>query len=910
MLPSTDAYDYLVVVPTVAEPDVLVAAMRRHILHRAPRTLFVLSANPISVERSQQALSAITDLWAGRADPEDGCALVEVNAGAPVGFARAVNAGLRAASGLPPITVVINDDAHVCTGWLLGLRSALDTDTVKLTGEPGNPDRDAADYGRIGFVGPVSDVVAGVQNLGLDKNQRAAAAGDPDGFAYQVRQGNPGAVLACDFLSGFCIAVKREALLDVTELNDEGEPCLFDERFGVGGYEDNDLVVRAENAGWRCAVAGEVFVRHVGHQTLDKHFPGQMRGTAIGNRLSYMRKHATMTQAPDQKCVAVYRFGPRVAHDLVLMRESLRGVGRLVDGVAVLLTSNPVEVARAFDWQQLQQQGALSPHEVALVKACNGAEPAAVEEAFSAWVYSVLRWGTEGRDWDLSVEVWLGEPNERVERNRSIEMGESLGADWLLSVDHDEAPEPRIERTHIQRAMTHPDPLVRAWDFAWLNHWDQPHLVRVDSPWSDPDYRYSMRGFRLWRVCKASPRRIMAGNPIGLHCGNCPDHDPTAKRVLNFRWRHFGYLRAEDRRRKQANYQAIDPSPDAALTGGSYDHLVERGQMRMETLFPATGIGFSMLVHAGEKPEDIARHLDGMHGMADDIALVWTEEDPEIPASLLELTRLHGARWIHHPLADNFAEARNAGLDALRGRKEIGWAVMLDPDEHFDEPFTNLVSMRRMAECATTYGWLFRFVNHRQGQAPSMSDTPRMVRLDPEGRMRYDGRVHEGFHKAAQSFSPAYRPAPFVMHNPGLAGDDLAQERKLRFYQRLLIKQLEEDPLHAGSWLSLGLQLENDGHMDEALTCFERATKCGSDGYLPPIELAQHYLRRAAALYRFGMERLHPGHFRHESASAVAKQVIDIGRPLMLSGLARRGQAPVLPPVLPPFPGDAPPQGE
>ncbi|MGO9882155.1 MAG: glycosyltransferase family 2 protein, partial [Solirubrobacteraceae bacterium] len=43
----------------------------------------------------------------------------------------------------------------------------------------------------------------------------------------------------------------------------------------------------------------------------------------------------------------------------------------------------------------------------------------------------------------------------------------------------------------------------------------------------------------------------------------------------------------------------------------------------------------------------------------------------------VEIARRYGARVIHHPWRDDFAQARNAALDAARGE----WILYIDADE-------------------------------------------------------------------------------------------------------------------------------------------------------------------------------------------------------------------------------------
>lgn len=934
--------DYLIVVPTCADPAILVPTVRRLLLYAEPRTRIVLSVNSADSAKADHAVAACRALPV----PPGVCLDLFEDGKGPVGFAPAVNAGLRWAQdasgvgrfgvevfkpGLATLNIILNDDVRVTAGWQRGLQAAVETPTVRIPADPvgpdgkTRPDRDAKAYGKIGLVGPVSDRVAGMQAVTLNQPVTEATV---DTVAAQHRLTTAGEVLAADFLSGFCVGLSFDALADLAEtwLDLSGPMVedgairrfattwgLFDERFRIGGYEDNDLCVRAELAGWRCAIAGEVFVHHLGHQTIDN-YPGQLRGMA--NRLTYLQKWENDPRVSGRKLVACYRVKFETVQDVHYLRTSIARLGSLADGIALLLTNNPLEIQGDPAFQA--EVGSLPDADQRMLQGCSGADVTGVRRAVEAWVRET--WGSatkRPRALAATVDVWQAPWNERDERNRAIEMAEGLGADWILSVDADESIEPRVDRTLLDRIMGHPDPMVRSFDFSWLNHWDSPRLVRQDPPWGDGGtYRGGMRGFRMWRVCKAAPRRILSGNEIGLHCGNVPMHDPLACRVSGLRFRHYGYLRLQDRARRFERYTRLDPNPDAVLTGGGYGHLVHEEGMRVAPLVVQDGIGLSMLVHAGERVEDVARHLDVLHALVDRAVLVWTspidegDEHGGVPEELREIARLFGAEIVLHPLDDDFAGARNAGLDALRPWAEpdprtgrpptLGWVWSVDPDEHLQDWFSDSVAIRRMAEASDVYGWMLRFANLRPdgGGAATMSETIRMVRIDPGNLMRWHGRVHEGFDRALSAIAatgerPTLRTAPFVAVNPGLGGDDVALERKTRFYQRLLLKTLDEDWDNPNAWVALGMQFENDGHTAKAVGCYERALLCEhGEGYLPYRELMLHHLRRARVFAARSMELVGQGHPYHAVAAECYRWLRENAQEQPKVGLARRGQAP------------------
>lgn len=936
-LPLVRSVDLAVVVPSCGDPGTLVPGVRRMLQHddgRRVRVIVVL--NPDRPERAAESRQMID---AARAARPDGPTVEFVELPGPAGFAAAVNAGVARACDAgspPPFVAVVNDDVRVTAGWIGECLAAFDATEVVCTGDAFAPDgsrprRPASlAVGRIGMVGPCSDVVAGVQR---DPVPPEAAGASPDQLAWRARQTRPGEVVAVDFLSGFCLFVRAEALLDLVGPEnarapllspDSGRWALFDERFGVGGYEDNDLCARAEIAGWGRAVARSAWVQHAGHQTLDRLAPGARRGLAnVATYLSKWRGHPRIT---GRTVCALYRVKLETAQDVAYLRQSLFRTGELCDRVAILLTGNPLDVQASDDWRTLASALPIADHD--MLRVCGGADATGVADAVRAWAKRACDSAPASLQPIVDVEVWTGAWNERDERNRLIEVGEATGCAWLLSVDHDEVVEPRVDRALLDRWLAQPDPLVQSYDVAFQTLWDSPRLQRIDRPWGDGGaYTGGMRGFRLWRASASAlrPRRIAGGNAIGLHCGNCPDADPLAKRVSSLRFRHLGYLRFLDRVRKHKRYQRLDPSPDAAATGGGYGHLVREEGMILAPVVSVCGVGLTMLFHEGETEVDLARQLDAWHGIADAVALVWTgawdDDDPSTgpSADVRAIADLYGARWARQALDDDFAAARNAGIDLLRVRRStagapLGWALVVDPDELCEDPFGAAVALRRCAECSDAYGFLQRFANHRPnatGEQPTISEAIRLVRLDPDGLMRYSGRIHEGFDRAfdalrATGEDPRLRYTPFTVHNHGLGLDDVALERKTRFYQRLLLLQLADNPRDAGAWTSLGMQYVNDGFVDRAVECFQRAVASDPGGYLPFRELGLHHLRTAKTMFEMVARLLPPAHPYATIARQGFEWLSRFAPEQPLVGLARLGPDHVPPDADVPLP-DFPP---
>ena len=429
------------------------------------------------------------------------------------GWCRGVNAGLERARG--DYLVLLNNDLLFTAGWLEGLRQCMDHAHEQLEG-----------FGPAGLVGPVSNRVGGPQRVSVPRDYDPA---NLEGVAEVFRGQRADAWRPSFFLSGFCLMMGRACLADVGGL---------DEAFSPGGFDDNDLVLRAQEQGWTCYIAGDVFVHHQGHATFDTHHPELRRGLA--NQQRFYDKWRQRREGP-RRLVAVYRVKDCAA----TIQQSLDATASFADQICVLDDGSTDETSRI----------------------CRE-HPAVTRYEFQQLPF-----------------------DERRDRNRLLQLAGDLSPDWVISVDGDELFE--LSRPRAERLMHLTDPHVKVLGFHWYTFWEPTHeYFRADGIFG------GMSGMRMFRW--EPGQRIQLGTPEGLHCGNIPQFPEGAQRFTSTRVRHLGYDSAPLRQAKFEFYRDLDHDPDPRLVGAAdYSHLIS-DTVTLRRLAPEHGVSLCIITRNEE----------------------------------------------------------------------------------------------------------------------------------------------------------------------------------------------------------------------------------------------------------------------------------------------------------------------
>jgi GT2 family glycosyltransferase len=148
-----------------------------------------------------------------------------------VGFVKAMNQGFEKVTAM--YTVWLNNDTIVTPDWLKFLIKHLED----------NPD--------VAAIGPKTNG-SGI----MQKEESWEGSTDLENIAKFSREfygKNRGKLFEYHRIAGFCIVMKSEMISRVGKL---------DERFNVGGYDDDDYCRRIRNEGFKILIASDVFIYH------------------------------------------------------------------------------------------------------------------------------------------------------------------------------------------------------------------------------------------------------------------------------------------------------------------------------------------------------------------------------------------------------------------------------------------------------------------------------------------------------------------------------------------------------------------------------------------------------------------------------------------------------------------------
>ncbi|QHW32453.1 glycosyltransferase family 2 protein [Paenibacillus rhizovicinus] len=193
-------------------------------------------------------------------------------------------------------------------------------------------------------------------------------------------------------------------------------------------------------------------------------------------------------------------------------------------------------------------------------------------------------------------------------------------------------------------------------------------------------------------------------------------------------------------------------------------------------------------VLACNEEDVLGRCLGSVQGLADEIVVT----DTGSMDGTIDIANAFGARVVRAAWEDDFAAARNAGLDAAR----TVWVLVLDADEWLDAG-VDRASLRRLLREAQSDS-LSLVIENRYGHGASdllSHDAVRLFRADCG--FRYTGVIHEQLVRPGiQPYAVDGPPSGLRLRHDGYLPEKMARKAKAARNLRLIGKALRLEPDH------------------------------------------------------------------------------------------------------------------
>lgn len=698
-------------------------------------------------------------------------------------FSAANNQGIAAAKG--EYIVALNSDTVVTPEWLDRLTLCLEN----------------FDHPKMGMVGPVSNSSAGRQMVGVQD-------------AEQWYAKHRGLWLRAGRLFGWCMLMKKSMLDEIG---------AFDERF-TNSFEDNDLCLRAQLAGYGLAIAYDTYITHVGQATFSK--MTDLSGYVANGKDNQKKFYDKYYDPKPRKLVAVYRTNGG-AH----LEESLRQTSRFADSIILHLCRARANINETrFD---------------------------ALMKQFPKIIHA---------------EFYDGSFQEDYERGRLLEIALKLKsegkADWCISVDDDELYEDKfIDR--VQAMMSPRNPEIFGYWCQWKTIWKrsrEKEFFRADSTFG------SFSNYRFFRLIPG--QKINAhGHPEGHHCGSAPVIAPENLKWSKIRVKHLGYDTPEQRQRKYEFYRDNDHFPDPKDIGNKdYTHLIDE-DVELKEYNADNGISLVMIVKNEE--ENILRCLEHIVNAVDEIVIADTGSTDTTKDIISEFAKYSPVpvKLLDYPWPDNYALARNYA----KGFASNKWILHLDADEQFED--RDIAALVKLSE-EEVDAYVFHVINYLEkpmaGKDPvyASSDSIRLFRNDI--RLYYTGIVHETLDDALAALRRKRKirlmNSPISLHHLGYLKKSSRVKEKFSAYVKYNEHQIEvTEGADSRPFCSLALHWLQEDKKDMALKSFQTALKIDPYNWHANTQMAAMNLNSAKVFLTNALVTLPEGHeVREQVKSALA----------------------------------------
>jgi GT2 family glycosyltransferase/Tfp pilus assembly protein PilF len=653
------------------------------------------------------------------------------------------NLGIRESAG--EFLVLLNPDVVVTENWLSGLLECLQS---------------ARD---IGIVGPMTNQISGIQKI-EEVGYRSLEGLDE--YARLFREKNRYRRIPFRRIVGFCMLFRRELADRIG---------FLDESFGTGNFEDDDLCLRSELAGFRNLIAGDVFIHHFGSRS----FAGNgidYHSALSGNRKKFDEKwNGVDYKTPEGKKLLLLRA--RESARQFCSREQIdKAIEKLLAALALEpqdpeLHCELAEIflgAKGFEKaiEVLKQMPAGSQDERKMTLLGYGFEGLGKFEEAEEWAERALSQNAHSAP-ALNLKGILAYRRQKMEEaagffQKAIETDKGYGEPYTnlglmkWSAGQKEEAVSLFEKGFIL-APTIPDQI--------MNY----HAAVTETA-------QFARAEKYFREAKA------------LH----PFHKRVHFLLIDLLLRQGQHAEAM----KEIEEAMISFGVDEGILTASLEVRKRIGPKEIPTGKNRNSLSLCMIVKNEEK--HLPQCLGSVKDLVDEIVIVDTGSGDKTR----EISTAFGAKVYEFPWGGDFSAARNFSVGQARGE----WILILDADERIAaKDFPDLRELacqkgnRRVAYSFVTrnytpnsevQGWTPNEGIYEEEKGIGWFPSEK-VRLFPnDSRIRFQGVVHEGVRSSLKDHSVAIEDSSIPIHHFGKL-DEQRERKKGEEYYLLGKKKLE-----------------------------------------------------------------------------------------------------------------------
>ena len=700
------------------------------------------------------------------------------------GFAAGCNQGIAAAKS--DFILLLNNDTVVTEGWLSGMREPLER------------------YPDAGIIGPMTNSASGVQVV---SSADYASLDELQTFATTFRADYRYRIIMQRRVVGFCMLFRRE-LVDTIG--------LLDESFGSGNFEDDDYCLRAELAGYRNLIAGDVFVHHFGGATFEGNKVDYSQAM-MKNMLTFKKKWAleNLEESTLRRWLvlsAIENAQRLFQHNLVddavecLIQKGIKSdttcekpyialaeililAGRFEDALQIL-PEMPVGVERSL------------VNEIESVCYAALGEDAA---SASAAHLAIEKGANRTRPWNVLGTLAARQGDAAGAEHyfrRSIAADYSCGAGWLSlgmllwGKGDQEGAYQAVRRAVVVNPLNNEAVKIVRDMAKRLVRLADVLLVISDAAQLYPD------SYNLWR----HHAELLA------QCGKTAESLEVCDKFLT---------------RFSVDEDLLSLALQLRQHTGIYDRLAEAG---------TRSISLCMIVKNEER--NLPACLASLKPVVDEMIVVDTGSTDRTADIATEF----GAQVLNFSWNGNFSDARNFSLAAARG----AWILVMDADEVLSVNDHELLRqavrendqhkvcwsvMTRNYTRLHPHGWIANNGSYPHEERATGWHPSYKVRLFPnDSQVRFVGEVHEMIEQTAQRAGYRLREAPFVVHHYGGLGETAAEDRpKKETYFELGKQKLAEHPDDLSAIGELAVQAAELDLYEEAIGLWNRFLELAPD---------------------------------------------------------------------------------